>query len=127
MTIKGGDAHNYTGGLNDLLGWNTSGSRGNQQQSFSNEQHYGNGNQNLQNQLDVDLDDLDAAPQYSESPQYVSTTATPAIVELEGTGTDLAQEAQEQASADDKRKIMIRNIVFIAILVLVWWFASGEV
>jgi hypothetical protein len=72
MTIQGPEAHNYRGGISDLLGWRTKAAK----TRFNHEPA---------------LPQDPAPSQYSESPQYTSTEI-PTPVQLEGTGDIIATE-----------------------------------
>jgi hypothetical protein len=74
MTIQGPDAHNYRGGINDLLGWRTKSTKTSFQEP-ARPQAPG------RSQYDSQYD--------SESPQYTSTEI-PTPVQLDGTGADTA-------------------------------------
>lgn len=100
MTIKDPDANDYSGGLNELLGWSTSGSRGKSSNKAS-RGHQRRHEKHHQQQL---TSDLEASPQYNETPQY-APTEMPTPVQLEGTGTDTNVE-QPEADANAKQVIV---------------------
>jgi hypothetical protein len=86
MTIQGSEAHDYRGGLGDLLGWRSSGS--------------GTKSTNTRSSHEPAGPQAPAPSQYTESSQYTSNEV-PTPVQLDGTGADTGPT---QGNADGNTK-----------------------
>mmetsp|Transcript_3023 Transcript_3023/g.7104 ORF Transcript_3023/g.7104 Transcript_3023/m.7104 type:complete len:131 (+) Transcript_3023:866-1258(+) len=129
MTIKGPNAHNYNGGLGDLLGWGQ-GSRYDYSDDYDVEAHrrylYEQQlqQQQHQQQYQPEPDSGFSNALSNPSPQGYSVP-TNTQVQMGG-GDDAAAEAARKQARTEKLKKQAANIVGFIVILLIW-LASGAI
>ncbi|CAJ1956783.1 unnamed protein product [Cylindrotheca closterium] len=135
MTIKGPNAHNYNGGLGELLGWGQATSRYDYADDYDVEAHRRHLYEQHMQKQQQNQQQQQYTPQYNNSgfSNALSNPSRPNQTQLDVGGNEndaaadtAAGEAVRKKLLWEKRKKQATNL-FAFIIILVIWLASGSI